>query len=150
MSDFEFINIEDFQQAIKEVVSDFPKTSEKHLRKCGNELKKKAIENTPVGQESYDGIEDDKERKKAENKRMKNKWRGKITYKGTMPQYELRNASPVYHLVERGHVQKSKKGEVTGFVQGQHFFEKTEKEYAQSDVIDNEMGKFMDDINKKI
>lgn len=150
MSDFEFTNIEEFINSIDNVMKEFPKLSEKHLRKMGNVLKKNAQDATPIGKDNYSNIPDKKEQKKAENKHMKKRWRGKITGVGTKIQYELRNTSPAYHLVERGHVLKSKKGKVLGYVQGKHFFEKTEKEFEASNTIDNEMNKFFNDIDDKI
>jgi hypothetical protein len=133
--EFYFENLDEFQQKLESVVNEYTETAEKHLKRAGNKLKKLAKENSPVG----------------ETGKLSKSWNGKITGISTEEiQYELKNKSKVYHLVERGHVQKDRKGNAIGFVQGKHFFEKTMQEFENSDVMKNELRKFFDDIKKKL
>ena len=84
-------------------------------------------------------------------KPLSKSWKGKITGVSTGEiQYELRNTSKVYHLVERGHIQKTPSGRVTGFVQGKHFFDQTAKDFQTSGIMEKELEKFMQDVKKKL
>lgn len=42
---------------------------------------------------------------------------------------DISTKSPHFHLVEHGHLQKNKKGEVIGFVQGRHQFDSAIKKH---------------------
>ena len=144
-SEFEFTNLEEFKNKLNLVCEEYTDTAEKHLKKCGNKLKKMAQENSPS-----DGIEHTSKKGK-KIKPLNKSWKGKITgIKTNEIQYELKSTARHYHLVERGHVQKTPSGRVTGFTQGKHFFEKTVQEFNNSGEIEKELNKFMDDIKKKI
>lgn len=133
-ADFYFENLDEFKDKLNQVVNEYTETAEKHLKRAGNKLKKLAKENSPV-----------------KSGKLAKSWNGKITGISTDEiQYELKNKSKVYHLVERGHTQKDHKGNTIGFVQGKHFFENTVQVFENSDVMKNELQKFFDDIKKKL
>lgn len=134
-ADFYFENLDEFKDKLNQVVEEYTETAEKHLKRAGNKLKKLAKENTPVG----------------ETGKLSKSWNGKITGISTDEiQYELKNKSKVYHLVERGHVQKDRKGNTIGFTQGKHFFDKTMQEFQNSDAMQEELQKFFDEIKNKL
>ena len=142
MSEFEFTNLEEFKNKLNLVCEEYTDTAEKHLKKAGNKLKKMAQENSPE-----DGTKQNKKRKKP----LKKSWKGKITgIKTNEIQYELKSTARHYHLVERGHVQKTPSGKVTGFTQGKHFFEKTVQEFENSGEIEKELNKLMEEIKRKM
>jgi bacteriophage protein of unknown function (DUF646) len=133
-ADFYFENLDEFKDKLNAVVNEYTETAEKHLKRAGNKLKKLAKENSPV-----------------KSGKLSKSWNGKITGISTDEiQYELKNKSKVYHLVERGHTQKDHKGNTIGFVQGKHFFENTVQEFQNSDVMQTELQKFFDDIKNKL
>ena len=134
-AEFYFENLDEFKDKLNAVVNEYTETAEKHLKRAGNKLKKLAKENSPIG----------------ETGKLAKSWNGKITGISTDEiQYELKNKSKVYHLVERGHVQKDHKENTIGFVQGKHFFDKTMQEFESSDVMQTELQKFFDDIKNKL
>ena len=137
---FTWRNFDEFMSRIKEVEKEFPKTSEQYLRRIGNKLKKKAKGATPVGKQ-----------KKADKKRMKNRWSSKIA--GGLGdfglEYQLHSKAPHFHLVERGHILYTHK-KYKGYVQGKYFFRKTADEFVQTGEIRREMEKFMNAIKRKI
>lgn len=134
-ADFYFENLDEFQQKLNSVVNEYTETAEKHLKRAGNKLKKLAKENSPIG----------------ETGKLSKSWNGKITGISTDEiQYELKNKSKVYHLVERGHIQKDRKDNTIGFVQGKRFFDATMQEFEKSDVMKEELQKFFDDVKNKL
>ncbi len=140
-AEIEFHGLEEFKAKLGAVMETYTETAEKHLKRAGNRLKKMAAENTPHGHER-DG---------RKMKPLSKSWKGKITGISTGEiQYELRNTSKVYHLVERGHIQKTPSGRVTGFVQGKHFFDQTAKDFQASGIMEKELEKFMQDVKKKL
>ena len=144
-ADFYFENLDEFKQKLDAVSKEYTESAENHLKKCGNKLKKRAQENTPSS---------GKARKNSKGKTIKplsKSWKGKITgLSANDIQYELRNTSKVYHLVERGHVQKTPGGRVTGFTQGKHFFDKVVNDFKESSEIEGELEKFMQEVKKKL
>ncbi len=140
------LNTHGFEESLREVLEQYPGTAEKHLRRCGNKLRKAAKEAAPVGKGQAKG-------KKA--KRLKDRW--KVEVKGTSTQtleYDLRSTAPHFGLVERGHVMLTPGGKTPQnghtFVQGTYFFEKAEKEWEASGALKQEFDKMLDDIKKKV
>jgi len=134
---FEFENLDAFRKDIESVANEYPATAEKHLRKIGNKFKK------VVKAKSPDSGNDSK-------KKLNKSWKSEVTgYKGEDLALNIWSTSPVFHLVDRGHVQKDKKGNVKGFVQGKHFLEATAQE-VEADVLAKELEKFQNEIIKKL
>ena len=139
MSDdgFSFEGLDDFKQQLTEVANEFPGTCEKHLRRVGNKMKKELKEASP------DSGHDTK-------KKLNKSWKSEVQgYTGEDLQMNIWSNSPHFHLVDRGHVQKTKSGKVVGFVQGTHFLEKT-AQHMESEVLPEEMEKLYKDISKKL
>lgn len=144
-AEIEFENIDEFRQQLSRVAEAYTELAEKHLKKAGNKLKKLASENTPISGEEHTNS------KGKTVKPLSKSWQGKITgLNSNEIQYELRNSSKVYHLVERGHVQKTRSGEVVGFVQGKHFFDQVIQQFQTSNIMQEELEKFMEDIKRKL
>lgn len=149
-SDFEFKGFDEFCIKLDKVSDEYADTAEKHLKRTGNKLKRMAKAATPVGKPVYMT----KDGKKIENKRykhMKNRWKYEI--KGTSGnelEYQLRSKAPDFHLVERGHVQMTPGGKVTGFTQGKHFFDGVVNDYEAGGYYEKELEKFFDDVKKKL
>lgn len=143
--DFYFENLDEFRQKLDVVIKGYTESAENHLQKCGNKLKKRAQENTPSSGKAR------KDNKGRTIKPLSKSWKGKITgLSANDIQYELRNTSKVYHLVERGHVQKTPSGRVTGFVQGKHFFDKVVNDFKTSNEIERELEKFMEETKRRL
>lgn len=135
---FTINGMDDFKRNLVDVLETYTDTSEKHLKRIGNKLKRTAKENTPESPYEH-------------KKKLKKSWKSKVEgLDGKDLEYKLRNAAPHYHLVERGHVQKTPGGRITGFVQGKHFFDKAFKEFEQSGFTEKEIERFMKDTKKKV
>jgi len=131
------INMNDFFNDITTVANEFPLESEKHLKRVGNKFKKIVKEKSP------DSGHDTK-------RKLKKSWKSEVTgYKGEDLACNVWSASPHFHLVDRGHVQKDRKGNAKGFVQGKHFLEATAQE-VESEVLPSELEKFQREIAKKL
>ena len=147
-ADITFHGTEEFMQKLKQIADEYPKVAERHLRAVGNKLKKKAEENTPEGKTKATYTRKGKTRK---NKtKLKNSWTAKVIgFRGHSLEYQLRSRSRRFHLVERGHVQKTPGGRVTGFTQGRFFFKRTVDEFTSGGEIRKQMEKFMREIQRK-
>lgn len=142
-AELEFEGLDEFRLKLSQVAEVFPKASEKHLTAAGNKLKKEAEQNTPIGHTDLS--------KRACKKHMAERWSKEIKgYTGQDLEYQLKNKSPAYHLIERGHVQVSHSGKIQGFTQGKFFFNKTVKEFQANGEIEKEMEKFMKDVKKRL
>lgn len=138
MADFTIKGIEGLNTDILEAAQHYPKEVEKHLKKTGDVLKKKAIEKTP------DSGTDHK-------RKLSKSWKSEIEGMTIDSlEYQIRNTAPHYHLVERGHKMVTRKGRTIGFVQGRHFFEKACDEFNASDEVGQEMDRFIAEIQRKI
>ena len=146
---FDFSQLEEFRQQLAEVVNEYPGTCEKHLKKIGNKFKKLLKEKSPDGADNSH-IKDEKERKKADAKKLKNRWKSEVKgFSGEALSMDIWTTSRHFHLVDRGHVQKTKSGKVVGFVQGKHFLAAAAQE-LESNVVPTELEKLFKDIGKKI
>lgn len=138
MADFTIKGLDGLNADILEAAKEYPKEVEKHLKKTGDVLKKKAIEKTPDSGTDH---------KRKLSKSWKSEIEGMII---DSLEYQLRNTAPHYHLVERGHKMVTRKGRIIGFVQGRHFFEKACDEFNASDEVGQEMERFIAEIQRKI
>lgn len=127
------MDIDEFMAHIDTVQAQYPMEAEKALRRGANAMRKELKAASPDGKNP-----------KAKRK-IKDSW--KVSMSGTNTknlQANIRSASPHFHLVERGHVKKTKTGKVVGYQQGTHFMEKTVN--AKADEIQDEMGEYLFDI----
>lgn len=138
MADFTIKGMEDLNSDILEAAQRYPKEVEKHLKKTGDVLKKKALEKSPDS-----GIN--------HKRKLSKSWKSEVEGMTVDSlEYQLRNTSPHYHLVERGHKMVTRKGRTIGFVQERHFFEKACDEFESSDEVGQEMERFVTEIQRKI
>lgn len=118
--DFEikFSGLEDLQVRLDEVRARYPFREEEILLKLGATLKASAKEKTPTG---------------ASKKHLKSQYKlSKVNYDKDGTNITMRNKSPLFHLVEKGHVIKNKKGGSSlGFVPGKHMVETAMMEMDQ-------------------
>lgn len=130
------MDIETFIERIDSYIKEYPVEAEKALRKEANRMKKEIVKESPTG--------------KGKKRKITNSWRMAING-GSIQTLEatLRNTSPHFHLVERGHVQKNAHGKVTGFTQGKFFFKKT-VEKNKGDVKEAVGGYMYKMLRKKI
>jgi hypothetical protein len=134
----EFENMDEFLAKIANVADEYPGTAEKHLRRTGNKLKRELVEASP------DSGHDSK-------KKIKKMWRTKTSgLVGSELETQVYSKSPHFHLVDRGHVIKDKKGNTHGFVQGQHFLDKTVDKFQSSGEVEAELSKLAREIKRKM
>lgn len=144
-----FNGMEEFTQKLKLIADAYPKTSERYLRAAGNKLRKQAKANTPSGKTEETYTKNEKEHKS--KIKLKNSWTAKVIgFRGHSLEYQLKSRSRRYHLVERGHVQVTPGGRVTGFTQGKFFFKRSVDEFEASGEIKKQMDKFMRAIKRKL
>jgi len=107
--DFEirFSGMDSLRTKLEEVRAKYPYKEEEILLKLGATLKTKAKEKTPTG---------------ASKKHLKSQYKlSKVNYEKDGANITMTNTSPLFHLVEKGHVIKNKKGGSSlGFVPGKH------------------------------
>jgi hypothetical protein len=134
---FQFENLDEFMKDIESVANEYPATAEKHLQKIGNKFKKIVKEKSP---------DSGRDHKNKLNKSWKSEVKG---YRGEDLVCNVWTTSPHFHLLDRGHVQKDKKGNIKGFVQGKHFLEATAQE-VEANVLPKALEKFQKEIIKKL
>lgn len=138
MADFILKGMTELTADVLEAAKSYPREVERHLKRTGDVLKKKAIENSPSSPVTH-------------KRKLAKSWKSEIAGMTVDSlEYQLRNTSPHYHLVERGHRLVSHKGRTIGFVPGKHFFEKACDEYESSDEVGKEMDRFVSEIQRKI
>lgn len=117
---------EDFCAKLDKAQKEFPDESKEALRKGARKMVRLLKKNSPVSP-------------KRTRRKISKSWRMKMA-SGLTGQQEAHivNKAPHFHLVERGHIQKTPGGRVTGFVQGNHFVEKTLNDDGED--IQKEMG----------
>jgi hypothetical protein len=130
-TEIKFEGLSEFQQKLQEIEKKYPFETEVELKKLGKNLKKNAQDKTP----------------KKTGKLRKAYELSNVEYStGGSSFITMTNTSPIFHLVERGHKQTDKKGNVVGkgFVPGVHMVENSVTE------LDNEMeaeiNKWMDGL----
>lgn len=134
---FDISGLDEYKTNITALANEFPATCEKHLKKIGNKFKKIVKDKSPDS-----GIN--------HKKKLKDSWKSEINgYTGAELSMDIWSTSPHFHLVDRGHVQKTKSGRVVGFVQGKHFLAATAQE-VENDVVPAEIEKMFKDISRKI
>lgn len=133
----DFSQLGEFNQQLKELANSYPGTCEKHLKKVGNKLKKILKEKSPDGGKEHRG-------------KLNSSWKSEVKgYNGEDLQMDIWSTSPHFHLVDRGHIQKTPSGKTTGFVQGKHFLAAAVQE-IESDVLPKEIESLFKDISKKM
>ena len=151
---FTFRNYDEFVNRLREVGREFPKTSEKYLRRAGNTLKRNVIKAMPVGKSPEKRRKWNKHKWNwgygRNTKKLKYGWTAKtVGASGGNLEYQLYTRAPHYHLVERGH-ELIIRGKSKGFRQGKFFFEKTANAFGSSGELRKIMEKFMQEIKRKI
>lgn len=152
-----FEGLDEFMRNIEAIADQYPQTAEKHLRRVGNRLRRKVIQNTPMGKtdEEYKkevrhGFGNYEVVKRRSKIKLKNSWTAKVVnFRGHSLAYQLRSKSRRFHLVERGHVKVTPGGQVRGFVQGRFFFKNAVDEFTSGGEIRKQMEKFMREIQRK-
>lgn len=132
-----FRGVNEFLADINDVANTFPLESEKRIKRIGNKFKNIAKQKSPDSGHNS-------------RKKLNKSWKSEVTgYKGEDLACNIWSTSPHFHLVDRGHVQKSKRGKITGFVQGKHFLEATAQE-VEKNILPAELEKFCKEITKKL
>ena len=119
--DFEikFSGLEGLQTKLEEVRAKYPYKEEEILLKLGATLKASAKDKTPTG---------------PSKKHLRNQYKlSKVNYDKDGTNITMTNTSPLFHLVEKGHIIKNKKGGPTlGFAPGKHMVETAMMELDQT------------------
>lgn len=135
---------------LKSIADEYAATTEKHLRKCGNTLKKEIIEKTPSGA-SKDTYTSKSGRVYKNKTKLKNAWTGTVKgLSGSELEYDISSKAHHFHLVNRGHAMVTHSGKHVGFVPGKHFLEEAVKEYEESGYTEAEFEKYIKDVKKKL
>lgn len=132
----EFTNLEEFTSKLNEVIKEYPIISKKHLNKMGTMVRKKLIEASPDSGKEH-------------NKKLKEEWHKRVLdgFDYRDMEAQIWSTAPHIGLVDRGHKIVNKHGQVTGFVQGRHFVDKTCQE-AENE-IKPQLEKLMREIQRK-
>ena len=120
------MELHEFIQHMDKVQETYPREAEKTLRRGARQMVGHLKEESP-------------DSGKPHKRKIKDSWKMEMagaTAAGLRA--NIRSTSPHYHLVERGHVQKTRTGKIVGYVQGRYFTEKIANRYA--DEIMEDMG----------
>ena len=114
-----FDGINQFQEKLEAVRAKYPYKEEKILLKLGAKLKASAKSKTPTG---------------TNKKHVKNQYKlSKVNYLKDGTNITMTNTSPLFHLLEKGHVIKNEKnGQSLGFAPGKHMVETAMIELEQT------------------
>lgn len=128
---------EEFTAKLTELQKKFPLEQEYSVRRSANKLRKIIINESP------DSGTDHK-------LKLNKSWSVRMTgFRATTIQAEIYSKSPHFHLVERGHVIKTRSGKVKGFKQGTFFLKKTVND-NQKEIIDDMEKMFFELIKDKL
>lgn len=128
---------EEFAAKLTELQKKFPVEQENAVRKSANKFRKIIMSKSPDSGTVH-------------KLKLNKSWSVRMTgFRATTIQAEIYSKSPHFHLVERGHVIKTRSGKVKGFKQGTFFLKKTVNN-NQKEIIDD-MGKmFLELIKDKL
>lgn len=132
------MELDDLEKNLLELAKDFEngKSAKEFLRKCGNKLKNETVK-----------VAKSKVKDKTGNY-IKSIKRGKVyEFKGA---YSIRaySGAPHAHLIEYGHIKKSRDGKERGYEPGRYVFEEASKNFTKEyekevkDFIDETVDKF--------
>lgn len=107
------MKIEEFMAKIDVMAKTFPAESEQALETGARRMRRALIQNSPVGKHG------------PAKQRISKNWKVNYEYRGSESVAKIRNTSPHYHLVERGHRMVDSKGNNKGFKQGTFFTKRT-------------------------
>lgn len=103
------MHLEEYSKLLQLATNQFPLEQEKALTRGARKMVKAIKERTPDS-----GVK--------HKRKLKSSWKMEITgYTGKTIQAEIGSVAPHFHLVERGHVIKTRGGRVKGFKQGTFF-----------------------------
>ena len=107
------MTIEEFAEKVARAQAQYPATAEKVLRKGARRMVDALKKNSPDSGREHKG-------------KLNQSWRMKMDGELSSDlQANIYSNAPHFHLVDRGHIQKTPGGRVTGFVQGKHFLQAT-------------------------
>ena len=139
MSELKFEGLNELSDKLKTVTDKYPWKAEEELTKLGKNLKKGAASRTP-------------------DSKIKHKHKLKRSYKLSDVKYSrygtsyitLKNTSPHFHLVEKGHNMVTKDGKIIGYVPGVHMLEDavTELDNRMPAELDKWADKLLGDLEK--
>lgn len=133
MSELKFEGLNELSDKLKTITDKYPWKAEEELTKLGKNLKKKAIERTPVSKIKH------------KNKLVKSYKLSPVKYSRNGISYiTLTNTSPHFHLVEKGHAMVTKVGKTIGYVPGKHMLENASTELDND--MPNELDKWADEL----
>lgn len=110
------MDLETFIAHMSQAIDANPMEAEKALRYGAGKMQEKLSDGSP---DSY-----------KENKhKLSESWKYEIVGTSSSSlRANIRSTAPHFHLVENGHVQKTRTGKVVGYVQGTHFMDKVANE----------------------
>ena len=106
------ISFEEFIGRLQTVQKNFPDDVETVLNRGANRMIKALKTNSPDSGKDHKG-------------KLNKSWKKKIEGYGKDIHANIYSTAPHFHLIDRGHKIVDKKGQEKGFVQGEHFLQKT-------------------------
>lgn len=143
LSDLEFeLDIDDLKESLKAAIRKHPDLAEKRLRQTSNNFRKDIIAREKRV------IQNDEIVKKAKITTTQGFKLSKTKGYNENMEIDFSAKAPHFHLVENGHEQVSKSGQVTGWVEGNYVVKKMREDYADH-VMPFEMDKLLKEITKE-
>jgi hypothetical protein len=118
--------LEDLQESLEQLSRKYPDKAGDLLRKDGRSLRKMIV------REAKQQTDTDENHKMSLGK-VGSYSISQVKGFGSQQYVEISAKAPHFHLVENGHMMKTKSGKTVGFVVGVHFLDRATKEY-QNDM----------------
>jgi len=127
---FEIKGLEEFSERLKIALKKYPDKAEEKLISIAREFRKDVKKKTPE-----------------KTGRLKKSYKlSQVKQIGRTMYIEFRSTAPHFHLIERGHFQKTKHGD--RWIPGFRMVEKTVEEYEEK--IPEEINRWLEDIFKEL
>lgn len=107
------MDMQEFIAKLQRAQKEYPSQAEDALQKGARSMTRALKTNSPDSGRNH-------------RKKLKNSWKMEMEgLRGDTLQANIYSKAPHFHLIDRGHVKKSRSGKVIGYVQGVHFLQKT-------------------------
>lgn len=129
--EFELKGLDELKEKLEKALKEYPDKAEEKLEDIAKKFRKSVVQKTPKGPTGN----------------LKKSYRlSKVQQMGRVLFIEFRSTAPHFHLVERGHNQKTKSG--TKWIPGVRMVERTVEEYEE--IIPREVEEWLEDLFKEL
>ena len=134
---FELTGLEELQEDLAKVITNYPDESKTALRQMANNFAKDVKSN---GEPNYEDILSSKQWKKDIDVRAA---QGGVSI-------DITNTHPLHHLLENGHEKWFMGKHIGGWVPGKHYTEKTRQDWNSKGLVAEKLDEVVQKVFKKV